>query len=120
MNSKTWWMIAMCIALVVIVAWQRRYLNMVDTDKGQERKARAAMSSGAPPAGSRQATFGNGCFWCTEAIFQQLKGVYTVTSGYSGGSVANPTYEQVCAGATGHAEVIQITYDPNEISFADL
>src|SRR6266481_3044268 len=63
------------------------------------------------------ATFGSGCFWCTEAIFLQLKGVKTVVSGYSGGSVKNPTYEQVCTGTTGHAEVIQVTFDPKVISF---
>ena len=66
------------------------------------------------------ATFGNGCFWCTEAVFQRLKGVKTVVSGYSGGSVKNPTYRQVCTGTTGHAEAIQITYDPKEISYEDL
>lgn len=66
------------------------------------------------------ATFGNGCFWCTEAVFQQLKGVQKVTSGYSGGKVKNPTYEQVCSGETGHAEVIQIVYDPKVITFDEL
>lgn len=66
------------------------------------------------------ATFGTGCFWCTEAVFQQLKGVQQVTSGYSGGKVKNPTYEQVCGGDTGHAEVIQVVYDPKVISFKDL
>lgn len=66
------------------------------------------------------ATFGNGCFWCTEAIFQQLKGVTKVTSGYSGGSVDNPTYKQVCSGTTGHAECLQIVYDSSIISFDEL
>lgn len=66
------------------------------------------------------ATFGTGCFWCTEAIFQQLKGVSEVTSGYSGGHVVNPTYEEVCNKTTGHAEVIQIVYDPAVISFDEL
>jgi peptide-methionine (S)-S-oxide reductase len=66
------------------------------------------------------ATFGNGCFWCTEAIFQQLKGVDKVESGYAGGHVENPTYKQVCAATTGHAEVIQISYNPDEISFEEL
>lgn len=64
--------------------------------------------------------FGGGCFWCTEAIFQQLKGVLKVESGYSGGRVVNPTYREVCSGATGHAEMVEITYDPDEISFDDL
>lgn len=66
------------------------------------------------------ATFGTGCFWCTEAVFQELKGVQKVTSGYSGGHVANPTYEQVTAKKTGHAEVVQIIYNPSEISFDEL
>jgi peptide-methionine (S)-S-oxide reductase len=66
------------------------------------------------------ATFGSGCFWCTEAIFQRLQGVEKVVSGYSGGHVENPTYEQVCSGATGHAESVQITYDSTKISYDDL
>jgi peptide-methionine (S)-S-oxide reductase len=66
------------------------------------------------------ATFGEGCFWCSEAVFQRLKGVKSVVSGYSGGTVENPSYEDVCTGRTGHAEVIQITYDPAQISFEDL
>ena len=66
------------------------------------------------------ATFGTGCFWCTEAIFQQLEGVEKVTSGYSGGSVPNPSYEQVCSKTTGHAECLNIMYDPKKISFDEL
>jgi peptide-methionine (S)-S-oxide reductase len=66
------------------------------------------------------ATIGGGCFWCTEAVFQELEGVSRVQSGYTGGSIPNPTYEQVCTGRTGHAEVIQITFDPTMISYADL
>jgi peptide-methionine (S)-S-oxide reductase len=66
------------------------------------------------------ATFATGCFWCTEAVFQELKGVYKATSGYSGGHVANPSYEAVCTGTTGHAECLQIIYDPTVISFKDL
>jgi len=60
------------------------------------------------------ATFATGCFWCTEAVFQQLKGVKKVTSGYSGGHVENPTYKEVCTGLTGHAECIQLLYDPKK------
>jgi peptide-methionine (S)-S-oxide reductase len=66
------------------------------------------------------ATFANGCFWCTEAIFQQLEGVVKVTSGYSGGNVANPTYEQVCEKKTGHAEALNIVYDKSKITFDEL
>jgi len=66
------------------------------------------------------ATFGGGCFWCTEAIFERVKGVQHVESGYSGGNVANPTYKMVTSGTTGHAEVIQITYDPEIVSYLEL
>ena len=66
------------------------------------------------------ATLGGGCFWCTEAAFLELRGVSRVVSGYAGGHVPNPTYEQVCGKGTGHAEVIQITFDPAVISYADL
>jgi peptide-methionine (S)-S-oxide reductase len=66
------------------------------------------------------ATFGTGCFWCTEAVFEQLNGVLKVTSGYMGGSKENPTYEEVCSGSTGHAECVQVVYEPNKISFDEL
>ena len=66
------------------------------------------------------ATLGGGCFWCTEAIFSQLKGIEKVESGYSGGNVKNPSYEDVCTGTTGHAESIQITYDPGIITYEQL
>lgn len=66
------------------------------------------------------ATFGNGCFWCTEAIFQELKGVSKAISGYSGGQTKNPTYKEICSGTTGHAEVLQITYDTSIISYDEL
>ena len=65
-------------------------------------------------------TFGAGCFWCVEAVYQRLKGVHSVTSGYMGGQLKNPTYREVCSGLTGHAEVCQITYDPQIISFETL
>ena len=66
------------------------------------------------------ATFGSGCFWCSEAVFGELNGVAKVEPGYSGGRVANPTYEQVCTDRTGHAEVAQVTYDPSLISYREL
>jgi len=66
------------------------------------------------------ATFGGGCFWCIEAVFQRLVGVKSVVSGYAGGKNANPTYKEVCTGTTGHAEVVQIRFDPAEVSYADL
>lgn len=70
--------------------------------------------------GMDTATFGAGCFWCVEAVFQELKGVISVTSGYAGGHVKNPTYKEVCSGQTGHAEVAQIVFDPEIISFEEL
>lgn len=66
------------------------------------------------------ATFAGGCFWCTEAIFQRLKGVLSVTPGYAGGTTPNPSYESVCSGKTGHAEAIQITFDPRQIPYEKL
>jgi peptide-methionine (S)-S-oxide reductase len=66
------------------------------------------------------ATLGGGCFWCLEAVFKDLRGVESVVSGYAGGEMANPTYEQVCGGRTGHAEVVQITFDPTVVSYRDL
>ena len=70
--------------------------------------------------GHALATFGAGCFWCTEAVFRELDGVVHVVSGYSGGHVENPTYEQVCAGSTGHAESVQIAYNPDRVSYSTL
>ena len=79
-----------------------------------------AQKQAALPAGTQTATFGMGCFWCSEAIFTRLEGVVKVESGFSGGTVKNPTYEQVCTGETGHAEVVQVYFDPKQISYADL
>ena len=66
------------------------------------------------------ATFATGCFWCTEAVFEELDGVLSVTSGYTGGAVPNPTYKEVCTGETGHAECVQIVYEPNKITYDEL
>jgi len=81
---------------------------------------KSAASTTASNAKLETATFGEGCFWCTEAVYQRLRGVKSVVSGYSNGQVDKPTYEQVCSGRTGHAEVIQVTFDPAQISFDDL
>ena len=67
-----------------------------------------------------KATIGGGCFWCLEAVFREMSGVSSAQSGYAGGHLANPTYEEVCAKRTGHAEVVQVTFDPARLSFADL
>jgi peptide-methionine (S)-S-oxide reductase len=76
--------------------------------------------SATRPELREQATLGGGCFWCLEAVYDELAGVERVESGYAGGRVANPSYEQVCTGTTGHAEVTQITFDPQVISYSDL
>jgi peptide-methionine (S)-S-oxide reductase len=73
-----------------------------------------------PSATAAVATFGGGCFWCTEAVLQRIEGVLSVVSGYAGGSTPSPTYEEVCSGDTGHAEVIQVTYDPGMISYEEI
>jgi len=79
------------------------------------------MSETSNGAGLRRvATLGNGCFWCTEAVFLEVRGVEKVESGYSGGHVPNPTYRQVCTGTTGHAEVVQVTFDPGVISYREV
>lgn len=72
------------------------------------------------PENESLATFGGGCFWCTEAVFQNLEGVHHVESGYAGGDTEDPSYREVCSGSTGHAEVIQVSYDPEKITYADL
>jgi peptide-methionine (S)-S-oxide reductase len=72
------------------------------------------------PAGKEVATLGGGCFWCLEAVYEQLQGVEKVESGYSGGRIPNPTYEQVSTGTTGHAEVVQLTFDPHTITFEEI
>ncbi len=78
------------------------------------------MDANLEQQGLRTASFGAGCFWCVEAVFQRLRGVEKVVSGYSGGHTENPTYEQVCTGTTGHAEVCQITFDPRIVSYDEL
>ena len=80
----------------------------------------ATPSATGAEAGRAKATFAGGCFWCTEAVYAQLKGVHGVTSGYIGGQVPNPTYKDVCTGLTGHAEAIEIEYDPQVVSFEKL
>jgi len=113
MQSKKSLVVLLGIVLgLSVAAYVRGKLAMLQTS--------AVPEPARPPASLATATFGNGCFWCTEAVFQQLKGVQRVVSGYSGGSVKNPTYRQVCTGETGHAEVIQITYDPALISYEEL
>ncbi len=75
---------------------------------------------GSDKTSLEKATLGGGCFWCTEAVFSEVKGVTSVTPGYSGGHVRNPTYEQVCTDTTGHAEVVQVEFDPRVVTFGEL
>lgn len=86
----------------------------------KNKKPMNADSDSGSTSKTELATFGAGCFWCVEAVFQQLDGVESVRSGYTGGHVENPTYEQVCSGETGHAEVIQIKYDPQKVTYDEL
>jgi methionine-S-sulfoxide reductase len=111
-----------CLAVVMLAAGcQRAESQTVEKRVMPAEQSSAAQSSaGSKDAKLAKITLGSGCFWCTEAFFQRLKGVTSVVSGYSGGKVENPTYEAVCSGSTGHAEVIQVTYDPAQISFEDL
>jgi peptide-methionine (S)-S-oxide reductase len=94
------------------------------TENAKESETKPAKSSDKTTTPKlkkiEKATFGGGCFWCMEAVFERIPGVKSVVSGYSGGSVPNPTYEMVCTGLTGHAEVIQIEFDPNVLGFDKL
>lgn len=85
-----------------------------------EKQASEASHTGTPAAELQTATLGGGCFWCLEALFEQLVGVQAVVSGYAGGDLPNPTYAQVCSGSSGHAEVISVTFSPEQISYRDL
>jgi peptide-methionine (S)-S-oxide reductase len=85
-----------------------------------EKKVNTESSSANPSDSRENVTFGGGCFWCLEAVFQRLKGVKSVVSGYAGGNVPNPTYEQICNGDTGHAEVVKLSFDPKVLTFDKL
>lgn len=105
--------VAVTIGVLAWAAQQRR----PPTEKGTRAKVTTTLTV---PPGKQVATLAGGCFWCTEAIFKDLRGVESVTPGYAGGHVANPTYKQVCAGDTGHAEAIQVIFDPKLVSYRDL
>src|SRR6516162_9314751 len=110
MSIKKSWLIGLTLVVVVGVAvFLGRKFALSETP--------TVLEPAEQPAGMAKATFRAGCFWCTEAVFSQLKGVRSVVSGYSGGWLKNPTYREVCTGTTGHAEAIQVTYDPTEISY---
>lgn len=86
----------------------------------QEKQPQKNMTESSNTSNNETATFGSGCFWCTEAIFLNVEGVSEVVSGYTGGKVKNPTYKEVCSGLTGHAEVIQLKFDPQVVSYDEL
>jgi peptide-methionine (S)-S-oxide reductase len=106
------------LALLGLAACGQTKPNAQKTMQTQEKTP--IVQTSVNKDGLETATFGAGCFWCVEAVFQQLEGVKTVVSGYTGGKVENPTYRQVSAGTTGHAEVIQLTYDPKVVTFPEL
>ena len=100
------------------LAWEpgSLFLSQGQKDKHMNQELNQPISSN----GKEVATLGGGCFWCLEAVYDELSGVEQVESGYSGGTVVNPSYRQVCAGTTGHAEVVQLTFDPHVISFKEI
>ncbi|MBI1803362.1 MAG: peptide-methionine (S)-S-oxide reductase MsrA [Ignavibacteriae bacterium] len=102
--------------LLVLVGTTESHGTLFGDNTKAQHKRRGAMNSTTVDT----ATFAAGCFWCVEAIFQNLKGVRSIVSGYSGGHVPNPNYKQVCTDTTGHAEACQIAFDPKEISYAEL
>ena len=93
---------------------------MADTSKPPPKTQHGGADAAGPSAGLEQATFGSGCFWCTEAVFERMAGVHSAVSGYSGGDVPNPKYQVVCSGTTGHAEVVQVTFDPDVVTYDEL
>jgi peptide-methionine (S)-S-oxide reductase len=104
-----------CVAVAAGVWWAA-----AASDKFMKESNPSTPADAGPTSGAERATFAAGCFWCVEAVFQKVDGVASVKSGYIGGHVKNPTYQQVCGGNTGHAEAIQIEYDPNVARYEDL
>ena len=112
---KTFWLVAFTGATVLISCAQNNNQNLkMNTTKTSEKTESTFIGK------ADTATLGTGCFWCTEAVFEQLEGVISVTSGYAGGHVANPSYKDVCTGETGHAECVQVVYETSKISFDEL
>ena len=104
------------ISLTSLVSCAQKTMN----EKMTTTATAVSQTAAANTEGTETATFANGCFWCTEAIFEELDGVISATSGYTDGTVPNPTYKEVCTGETGHAEALEIVYDPKKISFDEL
>ncbi len=117
--------VGIAVAALVFVALfamqsSRQELSMSENFPTLDATELGANATPTPDGELETATFGSGCFWCTEAVFRLLPGVKSAVSGYSGGAIANPTYEQVCSGRSGHAEVVHVTFDPKVVSFARL
>ncbi|HEY6062062.1 MAG TPA: peptide-methionine (S)-S-oxide reductase MsrA, partial [Chitinophagaceae bacterium] len=109
------------IGLTTLISCAQKSSTTTETmDKKDHSPDKSTPVSPSTAHNTDTATFANGCFWCTEAIFEELNGVISATSGYTGGITENPTYKQVCTGQTGHAECLQIVYDPAKISFDEL
>ncbi len=104
------------LSLVLILAGFARAQDSPSTPKTEKKDTPEA----AAKSETEKATFGGGCFWCLEAVFERIEGVKNVVSGYAGGTVPRPSYEDVCTGETGHAEVIQVTFDPEVVSYEKL
>lgn len=104
----------------ILFAVSFQLISCAQTQQNKEQHSMETSNTATTDSLTDKATFGAGCFWCVEAIFQSLKGVKSVISGYAGGKIKNPSYKEVCAGTTGHAEVIQVTYDPTVITYDEL
>ena len=110
----------------ILAVWMTGLVTLVSCAQktpgstASKKEKQTMMNSTPVPATTAVATFANGCFWCTEAIFEELDGVISAVSGYTGGETISPTYKEVCDGNTGHAECLQITYDTTKISFDEL
>lgn len=108
------------LLLLPVLLWLGVAASCAQTDKSDTKKTKMEINTLAAIPGVAVATFGNGCFWCTEAVFETLEGVYGAVSGYAGGTTPNPSYKEVCTGRTGHAECVKVYYDPKVIGYADL
>lgn len=116
--NKTMWFLVIAFAGGITMAASFAVNGFANPSGDLKQEENSAVTE--PTGDLAIATFGGGCFWCVEAVFQELEGVSKVTSGYMGGYVKNPSYTAVCSGKTGHAEVVQITYDPDKVSFEKL
>lgn len=121
-SSRLRHILPLAAGLVCLLFWLAgcESQKTVRAGDGGERSEKVMETPVTVPPGKEILTVAGGCFWCTEAIFNEIKGVEKVVSGYSGGKTVKPTYEQVCSGSTGHAEAIQVTFDPKVVSYHDL